>query len=375
MQQARSLDAVITFGAYVRVGRDELGHGSSGRVFTCMRRGSEREHFAAKAIDLRHLRLKRTAERELKKLKREIDILRRVPMHKNLVRFFDSVEEGAWCFLILEYISGGDLFSTLTRKLPQPFNELETVFVLQQLIDGLEFLHSHDVIHRDLKLENILVVSTFKDTHGIMCFVKITDFGLSKVVGSGLSIAQSTVGSPRYIAPEVLATGTHDFRADLWSLGVLLYVLLAGKFPFNENPTFPQHVLDSTVNKLLVSIEAHEVLRGLMQLDRSQRLTFEALRQHPLLTSNADELAHRRPPSPAKRARVEFGPQVEAAAEPFQPETGGLEPVLLFSSEDSVRITLDMPAGQAAPGATATAANGNEGDSTAQLSPIVSIPD
>lgn len=335
MQHARALaveaEVPIEFGDYVR-GR-ELGHGSSGRVFTCTRRGgSGCEQWAAKAIDLRRMRLSAKADRELKKLQREIDILKRVPPHRNLVRFIDSLEEGNWCFLVLEFVSGGDLFSTLIRRAPQPrFSETETVFVLRQLVEGLDILHKYDVIHRDLKLENILVTGADRAGDSLLCTIKITDFGLSKVVGDGLSIAHSTVGSPRYIAPEVLATGAHDFRADLWSLGVLLYVLLAGRFPFEGSPNFPQRTLDIAVEKLGISDEAQAVVGGLMQLERSKRLTLQELRAHPLLISDNP---NRNLSSPSKRPRIT--PALGATTASL---FGSEDKPALVVSEDSVKLT------------------------------------
>lgn len=293
------------FGAYLR-GR-ELGRGASGTVFACERQapGAQRPpaQLAAKAIDLRRLRLSARAERELKKLQREIDILKRVPPHRNLVRFVDSMEHGHWCILILEFVGGGDLFSVLLRRGKRPcFREAETVFVLRQLVEGLEVLHAHGVIHRDLKLENILVVRERRDGPNLLCDVKITDFGLSKVVGEGLSAAQSTVGSPRYIAPEVLASGEHDFRADLWSLGVLIYVLLAGRFPVDGpgQAQAPQAALDGAVMQLEATAAAQAVVKGLLQVAREDRLTLHALRLHEWLAANCAALHL------AKRPRIDL---------------------------------------------------------------------
>jgi serine/threonine protein kinase len=325
-----------TFGDYVR-GR-ELGRGASGTVFTC-ERPKVRGTYAAKAIDLRRLRMSAQADRELKKLHREIDILRRVPPHENLVRFIDSFEEGNWCFLILEYVSGGDLFSVLVRRGRTPcFSEVETVFVLRQLVEGLSCLHRHGVIHRDLKLENVLVVRESRRGDHVMCTVKITDFGLSKVVGDGRSFAKSTVGSPRYIAPEVLAKGVHDFRADLWSLGVLLYVLLAGKFPFEGSPNMPQQAITAVVQRLEVSLSAQAVLIGLLQSDVVRRLPLDVLRHHAWLGLELEEL------TPAKRSR-------QASVDITESELFGSEDKLVLrvlASEESEQAD-EIPAPPATP--------------------------
>lgn len=323
-----------TFGGYLR-GR-ELGRGSSGVVFMCerqqLRSNGTAWQFAAKAIDLRRMRLSAKAGRELKKLQREIDILRRVPRHSNLVHFIDSLEEGNWCFLILEFVGGGDLFSALLRRGKRPcFSEAETAFVLRQLIEGLDVLHGHGVIHRDLKLENILVASEeHNKARGWSMFtVKITDFGLSKVIGAGHSAAQSTVGSPRYVAPEVLATDVHDFRADLWSLGVLLFVLLAGRFPFEGRPEFPQHVLDERIECLGASKEAQSVVAGLLQLQRDQRLALQALRGHPWLEQSRAVTA-----GLAKKPRLSGPLLITSTSALFGSEDGEAQPAPLLPQQE-----------------------------------------
>jgi len=312
------------FGGFAR-GR-ELGRGASGTVFECIRLG-DGEKFAAKAIDLRRLRLSAKADRELKKLQREVDILKLVPPHANLVRFVDALEEGSWAFLVLEFVPGGDLFSALVRRPASAgsrpcFREAETVHVLTQLVDGLDFLHSHGVIHRDLKLENILVVRQTRWPPNLLCDVKITDFGLSKVVGDGMSAAHSTVGSPRYIAPEVLAQGVHDFRADFWSLGVLLHVLLAGRFPADGPGEVVQTSIDAAIGRLEASAAARSVVLGLLQVDRERRTTMAAVRQHEWLklASPSVDLG-----TPSKRPRTATAP-----AAPLPPAST----ISLFGSED-----------------------------------------
>lgn len=308
------------FGGFVR-GR-ELGRGASGTVFACEKGGFQH---AVKTIDLRRLRLSAKADREFKKLRREVDILKRVPPHPNLVQFIDSFEDDSWFFLVLEFVGGGDLFSSLVRRQPLPgrrpcFREPEAVYAFQQLVEGLGFLHKHDVIHRDLKLENVLVVLESKRGAHMLCDIKITDFGLSKVVGDGMSAAHSTVGSPKYIAPEVVARGLHDFRADLWSLGVLTFVLIAGRFPVDGPAEVAQSLIDSTVGSLDTSAPARSVILGLLQVQRENRTSFAALRDHEWFREQA-------PPAqpPTKKNRN---------PEDMWLSTDLEDPISLFGSED-----------------------------------------
>merc|ERR1712093_869462 len=119
-----------------------------------------------------------------------------------------------WLFFVLEFVAGGDLMKTMLKRPGRRprLLEIEALFVFKQLVEGLGWLHSQGVIHRDLKLENVLVVRAREvgtSPSSLLLDVKITDFGLSRFVGPEFSEPRSTVGSPRYMAPEVKASGTH----------------------------------------------------------------------------------------------------------------------------------------------------------------------
>lgn len=266
---------------------EELGRGAYGRVFVCHKAGTD-ERFAAKTFDLRRLQLSANLDREKKKIKREAEILRTLPPHPSLVRFDGMVQEGDQVFFLLELVIGGDLETVLLQR-PKingrpRFREREACYVFRQLVEGLGHLHCHGIIHRDLKLENVLVLQVpSKDQEEVMLDVKLTDFGLSKIVGEGCSDATSTVGSPRYVAPEVLAKGVHDFRADLWSLGILLYVLLNGSFPDAEPAKASQGKLDAATNSLPVSPQVQTVVLGLLRHQPESRMPLEILRVLPWL--------------------------------------------------------------------------------------------
>lgn len=275
----------------------ELGRGASGQVFICKRRG---RGFAVKAVDLRKMRLSPHVQREQKKLRREVEILKRLPPHPYVVQLVDAYEEGDWFLLVLELVGGGDLYTVLTSREPPRLVEREAAFVLRQLATGLKFLHAQCIIHRDLKLENVLVASERRRGPVVLYGVKITDFGLSKAVGVGLSEALSTVGTHPYIAPEVLSTKSYDFSSDLWCLGVLLYVLLAGQFPF-ENVSAEQAEIDRIIARLKVGDTARSVVHGLLQLEPTTRLCLDELCSHKWLMN--DVHLHD-PERPAKRHRT-----------------------------------------------------------------------
>jgi len=253
----------------------ELGRGASGKVFVCSRKQSA-TGFAVKIVDLRRIELSSNAEREQKKLRREVDILKKLPPHKSVVQLVDAFEEGHWMFFVLELVGGGDLFTVLTARTTPRLLDREAAFVLRQLVGGLQFLHAQGVIHRDLKLENVLVASERRLRPVVLYTVKITDFGLSKTVGAGLSEARSTVGTRPYTAPEVLREGVHDFSSDLWCLGVLLFVLVAGHFPFDHIAS-QQSELDAIVDRIKATEPAKNVLKSFLRLEPAQRLSLAVL--------------------------------------------------------------------------------------------------
>jgi serine/threonine protein kinase len=318
----------------------ELGRGVSGQVFVCKRAGCAKG-FAVKAVNLRRLKLRPNADREWKKLCREVDILRKLPTHPNIVQMVDTFEEGHWMMLVLELVGGGDLFTVLTSRANSKLREGEAAFVLAQLVEGLGFLHSQRVIHRDLKLENVLVASQQKQQplDIVLYRVKITDFGLSKDVGIDRSEAQSTVGSRPYTAPEVLQEGPHDFSSDVWCLGVLLHVLMIGRFPFDQIPE-QQADLNRMLESTSLSEESRSILIGFLQIEPSQRLSLAAVRCHDWL-QNLDKLEHAEQPQKRHRTMAEVidAPEALLSNHIFCPRT----PIVVEGQDSPQRSTIDIP--------------------------------
>ncbi|XP_076894417.1 CBL-interacting serine/threonine-protein kinase 8-like [Bidens hawaiensis] len=157
-------------------------------------------------------------------IKREISIMKLV-RHPNVVRLHEVLASRTKIYITLEFITGGELFDKIVHH--GRLSEAESRRYFQQLIDGVEYCHSKGVCHRDLKPENLLL-----DSQGNL---KISDFGLSASPGEGVSILRTTCGTPNYVAPEVLShKGYNGALADVWSCGVILYVLMAGYLPFDE---------------------------------------------------------------------------------------------------------------------------------------------
>ncbi|XP_007013470.2 PREDICTED: CBL-interacting serine/threonine-protein kinase 24 [Theobroma cacao] len=157
-------------------------------------------------------------------IKREISIMK-IVRHPNIVRLHEVLASRTKIYIVLEFVSGGELFDKIVHRGRLPENESRRYF--QQLIDAVSHCHSKGVYHRDLKPENLLL-----DSYGNL---KVSDFGLSALPQQGIGLLHTTCGTPNYVAPEVLSNQGYDgAAADVWSCGVVLFVIMAGYLPFDE---------------------------------------------------------------------------------------------------------------------------------------------
>ncbi|KAK9029691.1 hypothetical protein V6N11_026797 [Hibiscus sabdariffa] len=162
--------------------------------------------------------------RMVDQIKREISIMK-IVRHPNIVRLHEVLASRTKIYIILEFISGGELFDKIVRCGRLPENECRLYF--QQLVDAVAHCHSKGVYHRDLKPENLLL-----DSRGNL---KVSDFGLSALPQQGVGLLHTTCGTPNYVAPEVLSNHGYDgAAADVWSCGVVLFFMMAGHLPFYE---------------------------------------------------------------------------------------------------------------------------------------------
>ncbi|GKT30201.1 CBL-interacting serine/threonine-protein kinase 23 [Aduncisulcus paluster] len=250
-----------------------LGEGTFGKV----KYGVDTSTGHAVAVKIIH-RSKLVTERSSSRVKKEIDIMR-ILDHPNIVKLYEVLYSKSKIFLILELVTGGELFD---RILTQGKFEEETARIyFQQLVNAVEYMHSKGVAHRDLKPENLLL-----NEHAIL---KISDFGLSALMGMGEggryeTMMRTTCGTPNYVAPEVLAGGKYDGTvADIWSCGVILYAMLAGYLPFEDTS---KAALFRRIEKAdfhcppWFSKDAIQVLTMMLKPNPAQRATFATIKQH-----------------------------------------------------------------------------------------------
>ncbi|KAF9979908.1 CBL-interacting serine/threonine-protein kinase 21 [Modicella reniformis] len=166
-------------------------------------------------------------------VQRESDLLKSL-QHPNIVGFREVVETSLQMCIVLDYASGGELFVFVEDKRAQA-SEQDIQYIFAQIVDAVDYLHRHNIVHRDLKLENVLLEP--RTGAPLRPTVKLTDFGLAKVIEEDAPQLTTRCGSEDYAAPEIILGQSYDGReADIWSLGVVLYALLVGFLPFNMRP-------------------------------------------------------------------------------------------------------------------------------------------
>ena len=216
-----------------------------------------------------------------KKVFQEIFILKKI-RHSNTIRLFEVFESMKHILIVMEYANGGDMLHFVRNigKLP----EYDTKHIFRQILYGLAHCHCRSVMHRDIKLDNILLDSNSN--------IKICDFGISKIIGRGVIIKEQC-GTPAYMAPEIISEhGYEAFYPDFWSLGVLLFAMLFGTVPFKASNMEELHKLIKSgqfVFPFEISEDAKSLIDGLIKVDPKQRLTIPQILSHPWLKEISDE--------------------------------------------------------------------------------------
>lgn len=249
-----------------------IGWGSFAVVWRSRHRWLGTE-FAIKEIDKKHLNAS---------MMKEISILRQIN-HPNIVRLFESIETEDRIYLVLEYCGGGDLGAYLNRH-GRVSADVARHF-MRQLAAGLQVLRENNLIHRDLKPQNLLLSS--KD---VTPSLKIGDFGFARYL-TPQDLADTLCGSPLYMAPEIIQNQKYDAKADLWSVGAILFQLVTGRPPYGGNSQIElfQNILSSTELQFpqaalqVLHPDCVELCRRLLRRNPVERLTFEEFFTHKFL--------------------------------------------------------------------------------------------
>lgn len=212
-----------------------------------------------------------------KRVQSEIKIMEQVS-HPRIVRMYESVETPKRVHLIIECLEGGNLCSYVKSK--RSLSESESKRIFFQLLQAMEFLHSQCVIHRDIKLENVLFDNNAD--------IKLIDFGFSTISPDGKKL-KVFCGTPSYMAPEIVRRTEYEGKpVDMWGLGILLYALLCGCFPFRAKsyPDLYRRIARGTYTiPDELSSQVKDLIRQLLTVDATQRITAKQAMQHPWLES------------------------------------------------------------------------------------------
>ncbi|NXC64786.1 DAPK3 kinase, partial [Aleadryas rufinucha] len=238
--------------------------------------------YAAKFIKKRQSRAsRRGVSRE--EIEREVSILQQI-LHANIVKLHDIYENKTDVVLILELVSGGELFDFLAQK--ESLSEEEATRFIKQILDGVNYLHSKKIAHFDLKPENIMLL----DKNIPIPHIKLIDFGLAHKIEDGVEF-KNIFGTPEFVAPEIVNYEPLGLAADMWSIGVITYILLSGASPFlgetkqetlanitAVNYDFDEEFFSNT------SDLAKDFIQKLLVKDTRKRLTIQEALSHPWIT-------------------------------------------------------------------------------------------
>ncbi|KAJ0982662.1 hypothetical protein J5N97_010917 [Dioscorea zingiberensis] len=254
----------------------ELGRGEFGITYLCTDKSSG-EVFACKSISKKKLR----TQVDVDDVRREVDIMRHLPPHPNIVSLKDTYEDETAVHLVMELCEGGELFDRIVAR--GHYTEKAAAVVTKTIVEVVQMCHKHGVMHRDLKPENFLFANSKENST-----LKAIDFGLSVFFKPG-EIFTEIVGSPYYMAPEVLKRN-YGPEVDVWSAGVILYILLCGMPPFwaETEQGVAQAIIRSVVDFRrdpwpIVSDNAKDLVKRMLDPNPKKRLTAQEVLDHPWL--------------------------------------------------------------------------------------------
>ena len=277
-----------------------LGKGAFGEVYLTKKAGDNNKIYATKKYE----RDKIENTEAMKYLKNEIAILQTLN-HPNIVKFEDVKKTKKHFYIVMEYCNGGELSKALEKyqlKFGKPFSQEIVQYLMRQIIDAFKYIHGQKIMHRDIKLDNILLnfqnEKDKKDLNMMKAQIKIIDFGFACKIAKD-SLTYTAIGNPINMDPLILKKLNtpgrkarqlgYDQKADIWSLGAICYEMLIGRAAFDAED------MKDLVNKVeagkykvptSLSKEVISFLNGMLQYQPTQRLTIEQLYNHPFLENN-----------------------------------------------------------------------------------------
>eukprot|EP00581_Thalassiosira_minuscula_P007085 CAMPEP_0183703386 /NCGR_PEP_ID=MMETSP0737-20130205/1135_1 /TAXON_ID=385413 /ORGANISM="Thalassiosira miniscula, Strain CCMP1093" /LENGTH=286 /DNA_ID=CAMNT_0025930121 /DNA_START=321 /DNA_END=1181 /DNA_ORIENTATION=+ len=274
-------DVCPVTGMYANIANDYyvlpevIGKGHYGIVRECVHRATQ-QTLAVKSID-------KSKISRLDHLQREIFLLASIE-HRSIMKMVDCYEDAEYVHIITEKYTGGELFDKIVENSSSYgcLSERKTVGIIKSLLEAVMYLHENGVVHRDIKPENILFESKHEDAA-----IKLIDFGLSRVHKKGEAPMTNPVGTAYYMSPELLR-GKYDKSTDIWSIGVVAYVLLSGYPPFNGNSD--SEINDATrrgklnfggTRWLNKSDDAMDFIKCVLRKDPQKRFTAKEALRHP----------------------------------------------------------------------------------------------
>lgn len=257
--------------------KDFLGEGQYGKVYKCYLKSDPSQEFAAKMIHT-----KKMSKVDQEALQTEIRVMEDCKDGEHCVRMYDSFVEKTKVVLVLELVKGGELFDRIVSK--QNYTERDAAATVKTIALALKYIHDKNIVHRDLKPENLLLISPTDDST-----VKLADFGFADYCEIPL---QEGCGTLTYVAPEVLRNKPYKTEPDMWSLGVITYILLCGYPPYFHTDQYEMSKMITSGKYRFrnedwgdISKEAKLFVRKLLKRDTEKRLTADQVLQDPWIVN------------------------------------------------------------------------------------------
>ena len=251
---------------------DDLGEG----IFGSVKLGAEKKTKERVAIKI--IKKNKAKPSDIELVRTEIDVMK-LCHHPNVVHLLDHFENADHIFIVMEYIKGGRLSDYMKEK-RYKFTEKRVAEIIYQICLGVKYLHKYGIVHRDLKPDNIMLTES-----GDKGNVKIMDFGLSKIMGKKEKAVEG-FGTLTFVAPEVLVRKPYNKEVDIWSIGVIMYLMMSGLLPFDDANDDEQKIANSIVFEDVkfpneqfqnVSKEAIELMKGCMTKDPRSRIKIDEI--------------------------------------------------------------------------------------------------